>query len=56
MKPDIDSCKHRYEIHPTKTSIIDFVKEYKQDDSTWTLLGENETATHLGITRAGKKD
>ena len=54
------SGKHRYEIHPTKTNIVDLVNgDNVNTDMTWSL-GENvvsfsDTAVHLGITRAGKK-
>ena len=55
------SGKHRYEIHPTKSNIVDLVNgDNVNTDMTWSL-GENvvsfsDTAVHLGITRAGKKN
>ena len=55
------SEKHRYEIHPTKTNIVDLVNGSKvNDDMTWNLgdntLSFSDTAVHLGVTRAGKKE
>ena len=55
------SEKHRYEIHPTKTNIVDLVNGSKvNDDMTWNLgdniLSFSDTAIHLGVTRAGKKE
>ena len=54
------SGKHRYEIHPTKTNIVDLVNgDNVNTDMTWSL-GENvvsfsDTGVHLCITRARKK-
>ena len=55
------SEKHRYEIHPTKTNIVDLVNGSKvNDDMTWNLgdniLSFSDTAVHLGVARAGKKE
>ena len=53
------SARNRYQIHPTKT-IVAMLSGRADDGDSWTL-GENELvvsdrATHLGITRAGKKE
>ena len=53
------SARSRYQIHPTKT-VVAMLSGKADDGDRWTL-GENELevsdrATHLGITRAGKKE
>ena len=53
------SARNRYQIHPTKT--IEAMLSGRADDGDSWTLGENELvvsdrATHLGITRAGKKE
>ena len=55
------SGKHRYEIHPSKTNIVDLVNGCKvNSDMTWNLgdnvLSFSDTAVHFGVTRAGKKN
>ena len=54
------SWKHRYEIHSTKTSIVDLDMDCKEIiGMTWSL-GENfitvsDSAVHFGINRSGNK-
>ena len=52
------SKKNRYQIHPTKSNVVD-ISIYKLNEDLKWFLGENpirlsERAIHLGITRAGK--
>ena len=54
------SKKNRYQIHPTKSCVID-ISIYKLDENLERSLGDNQlklsdSAVHLGITRAGKKE
>ena len=54
------SKRKRYNIHPTKTSVVD-ISVYKLNEEFKWPLGEDEitlseNTTHLGITRAGKKE
>ena len=54
------SKKNRYQIHPTKSCVID-ISIYKLDENLEWSLGDNQlklsdSAVHLGITRAGKKE
>ena len=54
------SKRKRYNIHPTKTSVVDISVYKLNEEFKWTL-GEDEitlseNTTHLGITRAGKKE
>ena len=55
------SRKHRYELQPTKTNIVDLVMACNECiGMTWSL-GENiisvsDSAVHLEITRVGNKD
>ena len=55
------SKKYRYEIHPNKTNVVVMANERKvKDNPTWTLgedlIQTSESAVHLGINRAGKKE
>ena len=52
------SKKNRYQIHPSKSNVVD-ISVYKLNEDLKWFLGENpirlsERAIHLGITRAGK--
>ena len=54
------SKKNRYQIHPIKSSVVD-ISIYKLNEELKWSLGENlmqlsESAAHLGIIRAGKKE
>ena len=54
------SGRHRYEIHPIKTNIVDLVNGDNVNTDMTLSLGENvvsfsDTATHPGITRTGQK-
>ena len=53
------SKRKRYNIHPTKTSVVDISVYKLNEEFKWTL-GEDEITlsenTTLGITRAGKKE
>ena len=55
------SGKHRYEIHSTKTNIVDLVNgDNFNKDMTWNLtenvVSFSDSAVHLGITHTGKKE
>ena len=53
------SASSRYQIHPTKTVVAMLTGKASEGES-WSLgeneLGVSDRATHLGITRAGKKE
>lgn len=54
------SKRKRYNIHPTKTSVVN-ISVYKLNEEFKWNLGDNEISlsgqtTHLGTTRAGKKE
>jgi hypothetical protein len=57
QQADLYSCRERYQLHPEKSSIVQFSRSRSIHPFKWNLAGKDmapvECATHLGISHQG---